>query len=246
MSIANYADPTGCEIMEEKGPMSVHALEFSKKYTPEHAREYHAKHRRTLGRRLSNLREQQMAAWALSLAGDPVSVLDLPCGTGRFWNQLAGKQDRILLAADNSGAMLSVAQSVHPVELLERIQLFPCSAFDIALRDASVDHVFCMRLLHHVVRRADRLAILKEFYRVTRETVALSLWVGGNYKALRRRRLEARRTHKPYQNRVVLETAVVEREFAEVGFTIVGHSDFLKFYAMWRVYVLQKQAARRP
>jgi ubiquinone/menaquinone biosynthesis C-methylase UbiE len=155
---------------------------------------------------------------------------------------LACKEDRTILAADNSEAMLSVAREVNPPELLARVRTFPCSAFDIPMENASVDHIFCMRLLHHITRSEDRLSILKEFHRVTRDTVAVSLWVDGNYKALRRQKLEARRTHKTYQNRIVLERAVVEHEFGDAGFVIADHIDFLKFYAMWRLYVLKKRA----
>jgi ubiquinone/menaquinone biosynthesis C-methylase UbiE len=217
-------------------------LTFSSKYTFKHALKYHDKHRNTLSHRLSSWREQRMAAWALALAGDPPTVLDLPCGTGRFWPLLARKENRTILAADNSEAMLSVAREVNPPELLARVKTFPCSAFDIPMGNASVDHIFCMRLLHHITRSEDRLAMLKEFHRVTRDTVAVSLWVDGNYKALRRQKLEARRTHKTYQNRIVLERALVEHEFSDAGFVIADHIDFLKFYAMWRVYVLKKRA----
>ncbi len=153
------------------------------------------------------------------------------------------EEDRSILAADNSEAMLSVAREVTPPKLLTRVKTFSCSAFDIRMANASVDHIFCMRLLHHITRPEDRLAILSEFYRVTRETVAVSLWVDGNYKAIRRRQLEARRTHKTYQNRIVLKRSVVEREFADAGFDIAGHFDFLKFYAMWRFYVLKKRTS---
>jgi ubiquinone/menaquinone biosynthesis C-methylase UbiE len=221
--------------------MQTKNLTFSSKYTFKHALKYHDKHRNTLSHRLSNWREQRMAAWALALAGDPATVLDLPCGTGRFWPLLARKEDRTILAADNSEAMLSVAREVNPPELLARVKTFPASAFDIPMENTSVDHIFCMRLLHHITRPEDRLAMLKEFHRVTRDTVAVSLWVDGNYKALQRRKLEASRTHKTYQNRIVLNRAVVEREFADAGFVIAGHIDFLKFYAMWRVYVLKKK-----
>ena len=217
-------------------------LTFSSKYTFKHALKYHDKHRNTLSHRLSNWREQRMAARALALAGHPATVLDLPCGTGRFWPLLARKEDRTILAADNSEAMLSVAREVNPPELLARVKTFPSSAFDIQMENDSVDHIFCMRLLHHITRPEDRLAILSEFYRVTRETVAVSLWVDGNYKAVQRKKLEARRTYKTYQNRIVLNRAVVEREFTDAGFVIAGHIDFLKFYAMWRVYVLKKSA----
>jgi len=218
-------------------------LEFSAKYTLKHSRHYHEKHRRTIGRRLSNWREQQMAAQALSLAGNPAVILDLPCGTGRFWPLLASKTRHTILAADNSESMLAVAREVNPPELLARVKLFQSSAFDIQLDDNSVDQVFSMRLLHHITQPQDRLALLKEFHRVSRQTVAISLWVDGNYKALRRRKLEARRTYKTYQNRIVMGRRQIESEFAQAGFTIAGHCDFLKFYAMWRLYVLQKQSA---
>jgi ubiquinone/menaquinone biosynthesis C-methylase UbiE len=221
--------------------MQTKNLAFSSKYTFQHALKYHDKHRNTLSHLLSNWREQQMAAHALALAGHPATILDLPCGTGRFWPLLARKRDRTILAADNSEAMLSVAREVNPPELLARVKTFPYSAFDIQMGNDSVDHIFCMRLLHHITRPEDRVAMLKEFHRVTRDTVAVSLWVDGNYKALQRRKLEARRTYKTYQNRIVLNRAVVEREFTDAGFVIAGHIDFLKFYAMWRVYVLKKK-----
>jgi len=222
--------------------MQTKNLTFSSKYTFQHALKYHDKHRNTFSHRLSNWREQRMAARALALAGNPAIVLDLPCGTGRFWPLLAQKQNRTILAADNSEAMLAVAREINPPNLLARIKTFPCSAFDIPMENASVDLIFCMRLLHHITRPEDRVTMLKEFHRVTRDTVAVSLWVDGNYKALKRRKLEARRIHKTYQNRIVLKRAVVEREFTDTGFVIAGHIDFLKFYAMWRVYVLKKSA----
>ena len=223
--------------------MGTYTLEFSAKYTLKHSRHYHEKHHQTLGRRLSNWREQQMAAQALAIAGNPAVILDLPCGTGRFWPLLARTTQQTILAADNSDAMLAVAREVTPPPLLERITMFQSSAFDIQMQDDSVDHVFCMRLLHHITRSEDRLTILKEFHRVTRHTVALSLWVDGNYKAWRRRKLEARRTRKTYQNRIVLDRRRIEPEFEQAGFAILGHFDFLKFYAMWRLYVLQKLPA---
>lgn len=141
---------------------------------------------------------------------------------------------------DNSKAMLAVAREETPRDLLTRVEIFQGSAFDIHMNDESVDHIFCMRLLHHITRSEDRLWILKEFHRVTRHTVAVSLWVDGNYKAVRRRRLESRRPRKAYQNRIILPRAVIEQEFADAGFVIAGYLDLLKFYSMWRVYVLQK------
>ena len=69
--------------------------------------------------------------------------------------------------------------------------------------------------------------------------------VNSHYKAWRRRKLEARRAARggnANSNRFVVPVASIEAEFAEAGFTILGHHDFLPGYAMWRVYTLRKQA----
>lgn len=216
-------------------------LEFSKKYTLEHAQAYHAKHATGFSRRLSNFWEHQMARKALALAGNPMSILDLPCGAGRFWAMLAEVPERKLYAADNSEDMLAVANQSHPPHIRKRFKLFQTSAFAIDMPDNAVESIFSMRLLHHIGQAEHREQIYQEFHRVTWDTVCLSLWVDGNYKAKRRRQLDERRGQRPNQNRFVLERAQAEAEFQKVGFDIVGKVDFLPYYAMWRTYVLKKR-----
>lgn len=223
---------------------SLPQLEFSDKYTAAHARGYYDKHEQGVGRRLSNWRERNIAREALRMAGNPASVLDLPCGTGRFWSLLADDPTRRIYAADYNQSMLDVAMHRRPRELTERIEAFQCSAFAIPKPDNFVESVFCMRLLHHIGKSEDRLAILREFGRVASDSVIVSLWVDGNVKAFKRRRLEARRrSHadegRGYQNRFVLPRATVEREFQQAGLRIAGHIDLLKFYSFWRIYVLK-------
>jgi len=215
-------------------------LDFSEKYDEQHAKKYFLKHRSSLSRRLSNQRDQQLARRALSLAGDPGLVLDLPCGAGRFWPLLAENPNRVIIGADNSEAMLKTAMSAQPADIVKRVRPLQTSAFDIALPDNAVDSIFCMRLLHHIGDAAHRLAILREFERVSRDSVIVSLWVDGNFKAWKRKRAERKRGQKDYQNRFVLPAATVEDEFRQAGFRIQEQLDFLPFYAMWRVYVLRK------
>jgi hypothetical protein len=72
------------------------SYEFAEKYDPEHAKKYFEKHNTGFWRRLSTWREIDTARKALVMAGRPQTVLDLPCGTGRFWAMLAeepGAQD---------------------------------------------------------------------------------------------------------------------------------------------------------
>lgn len=218
-------------------------LEFSRKYDGAHAWQYLRKHQDGMARRLSNMRDRQLARRALAIAGEPGLVLDLPCGAGRFWPLLAEKANRVILAADNSLQMIEVARRSQPPEVVARVHAFQASAFDIDLGDAAVDSIFCMRLLHHVADPVHRLAMLREFHRVTRDTLIVSLWVDGNFKSWRRKRLEAQRavcSNSANQNRFVVARSVIEAEFAEAGFNIIGAQDFLPGYAMWRVYTLRK------
>ncbi|WP_297835997.1 class I SAM-dependent methyltransferase [Pseudomonas sp.] len=219
-------------------------LKFSEKYDAAHAQQYFLKHKDGASRRLSHWRDEQLARKALFLAGDPTVVLDLPCGAGRFWPLLAEKANRVIIAADNSEGMLQTARTSQPPEVVKRVRTLQTSAFAIDMADNSVDSIFCMRLLHHIGDAQHRLSLLKQLNRVTRETVIISLWVDGNFKAWKRKRQERQRTSdgkEDYQNRFVIPVATAEAEFIQAGFEIQERLDFLPLYAMWRVYVLRKK-----
>ena len=220
-------------------------LKFSEKYDQQHAADYRLKHQNGWARRLSHTRDEQLARRALAIAGEPGVVLDLPCGAGRFWPLLAAKHNREIIGADNSASMLEVACVAQPAEVVKRVRRLQTSAFDIDLPDNAVDSIFCMRLLHHIGDASHRMALLREFHRVSRDSVIISLWVDGNFKAWKRKRLERQRGTSPvqegYQNRFVLPAVTVEAEFRKAGFTVQEHLDFIPLYAMWRVYVLRKR-----
>jgi ubiquinone/menaquinone biosynthesis C-methylase UbiE len=182
-----------------------------------------------------------MAKQALAVAGPSTSILDLPCGTGRFWPVLGLSSATQLVAADASKDMLNVARQ-HGEEV--DITLINTSAFSISLGNNSIDTIFCMRLIHHLGLASDRLTVLREFHRVCRKSVCVSLWVNGNVQSYRRRRLERRReanaAKRPYQNRFVIPAHQFEAECREAGFTISAKLDMLPLISMWRVYVLAK------
>jgi ubiquinone/menaquinone biosynthesis C-methylase UbiE len=217
-------------------------LEFSEKYDEAQAKRYFAKHQTGLRRKLTTGREISIARKALMIAGNPASVLDIPSGTGRFWEVLAEKPDRTIYAADYSQAMLDVALQQRSAAITSRIEAFQCSAFDIPRPDGFVENIFCMRLLHHIGEPKDRLAMLREFNRVTTDSVCLSLWVDGNYQSGRRLKMEQRRKHKKYQNRFVIPRQQIEQEFVQAGFEVIDHLDFMKYISMWRVYILRKRS----
>lgn len=219
-------------------------LSFSEKYSKQHAQAYQKKHHDGLSRKLSNWREIQVARKALKIAGQPGIVLDLPCGAGRFWTMLKEKQNRVIIAADNSAGMLEVAQAANPRIVEQGIHCLQTSVFDIQLPESSVDSIFCMRLLHHIGSPQDRRVMLKELHRVTRDTVIISLWVDGNYKAWRRARIEQKRKARTTvisKNRFLIPRATIEKEFSTAGFNIINHIDFFPLQQMWRTYILRKQ-----
>ncbi|MCB1864183.1 MAG: class I SAM-dependent methyltransferase [Chromatiales bacterium] len=219
-------------------------LEFARKYDREHSQKYFEKHRKGLRRRLTNWRELQLARKGLVLAGNPAVVLDLPCGAGRFWPVLLEDPARRVLAADVNEGMLQSARENQPPEVVARIErIFQTSAFEIGLADASVDGILCMRLIHHITESADRMQILREFARVSRDSVVMSLWVTGNRQASRRLRQAAVRPKSAHLHTAVLEPGAIEAECRAAGFSIAGHFDVLPGLSMWRFYVLRKPAA---
>jgi SAM-dependent methyltransferase len=220
------------------------SYEFAEKYDPEHAKKYFEKHNTGFWRRLSTWREVDTARKALVMAGRPRTVLDLPCGTGRFWEMLAEEPGRKIYAADNSQNMLDTGMALRPAAVTARIgKAFQCSAFATGLPDGFADCVFCIRLLHHIQKREDRVQMLKEFARISADTVIVSLWVDGNFRAWRyklnqERKMRERGTAAP-RDRFMVERGEIESEFSAAGLEIVGHVDFLKYWDKWRTYVLR-------
>jgi ubiquinone/menaquinone biosynthesis C-methylase UbiE len=219
-------------------------LEFSEQCDQPHAKEHFQKHQEGLSRKLSHRRDVQLARRALALAGEPGLVLDVPCGAGRFWPMLTEKANRVIIGADNSADMLKVACKSQPQEVVERIRLLQTSVFAIDLPDNAVDSIVCMRFMHHIGEVEHRKALLSEFHRVSRDSVIVSLWVDGNFKAWKRKKLEKRREQEVgkdvRQNRFVISAETAEKEFVEAGFKIQERLDFLPLYAMRRVYLLRK------
>jgi SAM-dependent methyltransferase len=173
-----------------------------------------------------------------------MSVLDLPCGAGRFWPMLAERAGRTIIGADNSADMVAIAMKAQPADVVARVKPMQTSAFAIDLPDASVDCVFCMRLLHHIGDKEHRATMFREFARVSRDSVVISLWVDGNLQSWRRNRVEKRRAAKGkgerVQNRFVQPRAAIEAEFNGAGLNVTGSIGMFPVFSMWRTYVLRK------
>lgn len=216
-------------------------LEFAEKYDQEHAEYYFHKHDSGFLRRLSTWRDRQITRKALKLAGNPKSVLDIPCGTGRFWGVLAEQADREIHVCDNSQDMINAGLKFRAPEIVKRIQSsFQGSAFNLPVEDNFVENIFCIRLIHHMGEASDRLVLLKELRRVSSSTVIISLWVDGNLQGWKRKKKEAKKYNGCFQNRFLISAKTIENEFSSSGLAVEHRLDFIKFQSMWRIYVLSK------
>jgi ubiquinone/menaquinone biosynthesis C-methylase UbiE len=137
--------------------------------------------------------------------------------------------------------MIDMGLKFRAPEIVKRVETFEASAFDIPVEDNFVEAIFCIRLIHHVGEHEDRMKLLHELHRVSSKSVIISLWVDGNFKAWRRKKLENKRGRRSYQNRFIAPVADIEAEFKEAGFRVKGKIDFVPLYSMWRTYVLEKQ-----
>jgi ubiquinone/menaquinone biosynthesis C-methylase UbiE len=153
------------------------------------------------------------------------SILDLPCGTGRFTGSLT-ERGYTVVGGDISHEMMQVARDKTngSPRLAGWVQT---DAESLPMRDASLDCVVSIRFMFHVDPKS-RVRILREMGRVSRR------WLIVDYRhrySLRYAKWRLLRslgfTKKPLQ-RVSREQ--LEREFHEAGVSIC------KVIPVWRVF----------
>jgi ubiquinone/menaquinone biosynthesis C-methylase UbiE len=107
-------------------------------------------------------RKQRAILAALESLGAATSVLDVPCGTGRFAAFLRAR-GMTYLGMDAAAAMLGEAARKHA-----GVPFFQADLARLPLSDESVDLVVCIRLMHLVRGPELRVAFLREMARVAR------------------------------------------------------------------------------
>jgi len=127
-------------------------------------------------RQKRNARKWAAIQKALSSATGVRTILDLPCGTGRFTGALA-RDGYEMVGSDISLEMLQKAASIDtgttsagkPTEVRGYVQ---ANAEHLPLRGDSLDCVVCIRFMMHV-DPATRVRMLREFHRVSRRWVVV-------------------------------------------------------------------------
>lgn len=191
--------------------------------------------------RMKTWLERRALAHALELAGYPDSVLDIPCGTGRFWPTLVRWCTGSIVAMDVNPAMVRVALREAPEAVRCRVTASESSLFSIQAPDKSVEAVVSLRFFHHLAHRSDRLRALAELQRVARETLIVSIMTDGNLSAWMKRRRSRENLHEKregYARRVRLPRRTFEWEARSVALDVIGYVDVLPWISKWRFYVL--------
>jgi ubiquinone/menaquinone biosynthesis C-methylase UbiE len=139
-----------------------------------HAQRYQQKRYHSLDQAWVNRREQRLMARLLTdceLAGG--SVLDVPCGYGRFF-PLFSRLGVAITGVDQNWEMLQLAQQQET--LPSQRHLVRSTIFSLPFIDNAFDTVMCIRLFHHQYRDIERHRMLCELARVARRYVLISFY----------------------------------------------------------------------
>ena len=150
--------------------------------------EYERVRFRTILGRYRRRREEKAVREVLSQIPTGVSMLDCPCGTGRWWPILASNA-REIIATDISPGMLKHAGERASAMKIP-IRVMPGDAEDLPLPDGAVDYAFSFALTKHLPWPV-QFRVLKELSRVARVGVISTFGVLGHvsYEIWRRRKL---------------------------------------------------------
>lgn len=154
---------------------------------------------------LLNAMEMQFAQRAMDLVGPEGSVLDMPCGSGRFFEIFSPAKELYLF--DYSAAMLDQLVIRHPEAKTRDLRAADILA--IPLEDNSVDLAFCMRLFHHMEEADTRRTALRELSRISKRYVAFSYYSTRNWRYLKKRLRGKQPSRNPVRTQEILSEAHV-------------------------------------
>ena len=120
-------------------------------------------------RQKRNVRKWAAIRKALAQTTGVRTILDLPCGTGRFTGALA-REGFEVVGSDISHEMLKKAASIPDGKQKAIYGYLQANAEHLPLRTDSLDCVVCIRFMMHV-DAATRVRMLNEFRRVSRRWV---------------------------------------------------------------------------
>ena len=175
----------------------------------ETSRVYDARRFQTPLQRIKHRRDETLVLELLSITSGVRSVLDFPCGTGRFLPALDGAGFAVV-GADLSLAMMRAfprAETAAP-GMRGFLGFVQADGERAPFRSNCMDAVLCMRFLFHVDIEDVRVTILRELGRVSEKAVIGQVRHPWTLKQMLRRlrsRVGLSRRYRPAPARATLE-----------------------------------------
>jgi len=170
------------------------------------------------------------------LSDKSVSILDVPCGYGRF-SELLWRKSINLTSADISLPMVmaarkySAASSSNHHFLVGDIRNLP-------LKDNTFDYVITIRLLQHMLNPPIRHQVLRELHRVAKKMVILSFYRYNFLHSMERWiRCRIRNVDKKIS---MVSLDGFTKELNSTGFVILRLFPVLKYFHAHTIALLQK------
>ena len=202
----------------------------------ERAERYNAKYSKQALKRASTRREFQLIRQLLGSVQRSEVLLDLPSGGGRLSPALAPFAD-LILEADVAFGQLQHGRNAPP---LEAPQLWlEASAFDIPLRDRSVDGTVCVRLAHHLPAASERERLVDEILRVSQRFALMTFF---DFHSMKNR---LRRLRQPFDGKppkLTMSQAELRGLAARRGFSLVACPALSRLFSGHRYALMVRDA----
>jgi len=170
------------------------------------------------------------------IEGKNISILDVPCGYGRF-SELLLKRSSNLTSADISFPMVLATKRYSPFTnshhhfLVGDIKHLP-------LKENSFDCIITIRLFQHILNSSIRCQILKELHRVAKKIVIISFY---RYNILHSIERWIRcRTKNIKKKIIMLPLDDFVKELNSVGFKVLNLFPVMRYFHAHNIVLLQK------
>lgn len=188
------------------------AKTYKKRFQDKAKAEKYAKRFESGSHRRIDAREQRAVAKIFDGLEGCRSVLDVPCGAGRFAASLG--KGRLLIETDVSHEMVTIACRKNGHAGVQS------DAAHLPFGDGAVDCVFSNRLLHHILQREERAMFLREFHRVSRRWVVVTFFDYRLFAPVRKALKKLKRAKIRYDEQPTFRQ--FEAEVKAAGFRVIA------------------------
>lgn len=201
--------------------------------------EYRRTRYKGIDQKIINRKEYRILKEIFGAIQGNISILDVPCGYGRF-SDLLLEMSSNLTSIDISFPMVVATRRYAPFTNSQHHFLVG-DIKDLPLKDNSFDCVLTIRLFQHILNPSIRSQILKELHRVTKRMVIISFY---RYNILHNIERWIRcRTKKIKKEIIMLPLNEFVSELNSAGFKVINLFPVMRYFHAHNIVLLQKLQA---